>query len=376
MIGCWTRLERALGFSMGCPQISNSEISVVVQGPIVGSASGPKKTRHTARVLESIRKVLPGAHIILSTWEGSDLTGLDYDEAVLSADPGGLRYGLQRNPSLLNNVNRQLVSTIAGLRAVRTRYAVKTRSDLLFTSADFLRSFDQYNDFDPEWQVVEKRVVSCNFYARNPRVHFPFLYHPGDFFNFGLTSDLLAIWDIKLQPKSYSRWFLFVEKDPLSFDDGSDIRYYPEQYIWLKFLEKHGKQVSFDHASDFSERELERSERSLVNNLVFQTPEQCGVRWLKQNLTWWERSTLYTQKEWLAMYHRYVLRSELSQRDLLAWARPVLQKWEERRSLAEILAVQAKHARNHIMVLFDRIFVRAPRKLKRMLSPRQMSHRA
>ena len=55
-------------------------ISVVVQGPILPF--------QTAICLKSIRKFLPKAEIILSTWEGSNINDLDYDVLVLNKDPG------------------------------------------------------------------------------------------------------------------------------------------------------------------------------------------------------------------------------------------------------------------------------------------------
>ena len=58
-----------------------NDISVVVQGAI------DKKL--TPICLKSIRKYLPGAEIILSTWEGSDVENLDFDTIVLNHDPYG-----------------------------------------------------------------------------------------------------------------------------------------------------------------------------------------------------------------------------------------------------------------------------------------------
>ena len=51
--------------------IKSEEISVIVQGPI--------HKKRTKKTLQSIRTNLPNAEIILSTWEGSDVKGLDFD---------------------------------------------------------------------------------------------------------------------------------------------------------------------------------------------------------------------------------------------------------------------------------------------------------
>ena len=59
--------------------IDSKDISVVVQGAV--------NKNETPKCLKSIRKFLPNAEIILSTWEGSDTKNLDYDILVLNKDP-------------------------------------------------------------------------------------------------------------------------------------------------------------------------------------------------------------------------------------------------------------------------------------------------
>jgi hypothetical protein len=84
--------------------IDSKDISVVVQGPI------HTQDNLTKRVLESVRTHLPNAELILSTWKGSEVDGLDCDILLLNDDPGAING--------LNNVNRQIVSTRNGLQKV------------------------------------------------------------------------------------------------------------------------------------------------------------------------------------------------------------------------------------------------------------------
>lgn len=63
--------------------IDTKDISVVVQGAVGG---------YTPVCLASVRKHLPESEIVLSTWKGSNVEGLDYDVLVLSDDPGGFDY--------------------------------------------------------------------------------------------------------------------------------------------------------------------------------------------------------------------------------------------------------------------------------------------
>ena len=61
--------------------ISNKNISVVVQGQV--------RDGEIEVCLSSIRKYLPGATIILSTWDGSNVKGLDYDKLILNVYTNG-----------------------------------------------------------------------------------------------------------------------------------------------------------------------------------------------------------------------------------------------------------------------------------------------
>ena len=103
-------------------KIKSKDISVVVQGAI--------NSEVTPKCLESIRKYLPEAEIILSTWEGSDVVRLDYDKLILNKDPGGA--DCSRDGKGINNCNRELVSTFEGLKLANRKYALKIRSDIVF----------------------------------------------------------------------------------------------------------------------------------------------------------------------------------------------------------------------------------------------------
>ena len=81
------------------------DISVVVQGAV--------DRRLTAVCLGSMRRLLPGAQLILSTWEGTDPSGLDCDILVRSPDPGAKTMDTAHASSY--NLNRMLRSSHAGL---------------------------------------------------------------------------------------------------------------------------------------------------------------------------------------------------------------------------------------------------------------------
>lgn len=90
--------------------IDSQDISVVVQGAI--------SKEETPKCLKSIRKFLPNAEIVLSTWEGSDVSFLNglYDILLLNKDPGAGYYYKTETTVKYNNINRQLFSTQKGLK--------------------------------------------------------------------------------------------------------------------------------------------------------------------------------------------------------------------------------------------------------------------
>ncbi|MFN3393310.1 MAG: WavE lipopolysaccharide synthesis family protein, partial [Candidatus Thermochlorobacter sp.] len=100
--------------------VETSDISIVVQGPIVSNKDF-YPNGWTNEALRRMRIHFPGAEIILSTWKGSNVDGLDYDVVVFNDDPGS---AMSRNRPY--NVNRQIVSTKNGLAKASRKYALKT----------------------------------------------------------------------------------------------------------------------------------------------------------------------------------------------------------------------------------------------------------
>lgn len=313
--------------------ISSDQISIVVQGAIAGKSDEPSEKRLTYRCLESLRKYLPEAEIILSTWENSDIRNLDYDILVESQDPGAWYLGDQKkalseylqkeyrpkildNPNYtprLNNVNRQIVSTKAGLLKASREYALKFRSDLLLEGNDFLKYFGKYKVRCEQWKILEERVLALT--SCNPNKFFPFLFHPGDWLFFGKREDVLNIWNIPLMPHPKSQenlqdcsWFISYIDKPLISEIDEYIepldRYAPEQYIWISFLKKYGELKS-DYHSDFSDQYLDISEQTIANNLILLEMRQFRIKFIKYPFPSLAELTLYTHLDWLNLYRKY-----------------------------------------------------------------------
>ena len=85
-------------------RIEDSEISIVLQGPIYKGT--------TSRVCKRMREIFPNAEIIVSTWEGSDTSGLIYDILLENKDPGGTPLMLDGElNNKTNKVDRMILSS-------------------------------------------------------------------------------------------------------------------------------------------------------------------------------------------------------------------------------------------------------------------------
>lgn len=275
--------------------IDNKDISVVVQGPVFVEGLDFKPEITTRQCIESVRNILPGAVVILSTWENMKTDHLDYDVIIENQDPGKniITHPFYNDRSA--NDNRQIKSTIEGLKAVKTKYAMKLRSDNYLVNTGFKTLFNQFHERCEELKILDRRVVSCSTYCREIQKGGRVTFQSCDFFHFGLTSDLLKIWDIPYFPKirktSLQKW-----QDRLS----------TEQYLWLAFLQKYDGDVSVKHLLDSNKQNIRKSQISLVNNLIIADHGQIGLGIpLRFHLPLKTRCTFISFMRWKILYKKY-----------------------------------------------------------------------
>lgn len=250
-------------------KIQSKDISVIVQGPINHSSYNFSEIGITQKCISSIRELLPDATIILSTWKKQNITVSGYDILLENDDPKGQSH----NGSLLNNVNRQIVSTIKGLQQANTKYCLKIRTDIILTSINFLELFNDDNASENDYQFLKSKVISTNLTSRNPNCYFhngfnwKLLFHISDHVHFGYKEDLEKIWDIPLQTESEALYFL-NRSFPEQFKLNEYARFAPEQYIATNFLHKY---IDFDfkHYADWNSYLECLSETLLLNNFIF-----------------------------------------------------------------------------------------------------------
>lgn len=214
----------------------HDNLSIVVQGPYYDE--GAEHT--TAYVLKTYRKIFAEAEIILSTWRDS----IDADQqifkdldikVVFSDDPGVDVAG-----QVKFNLNRQLVSSRTGLAAATKKYVIKTRTDAAIHNDVFLHYYDIHIAQKPSGYCFKQPVVIYALSTRNWTKGFiPHLFHPCDWFYFGLREDIVALFDIPNIDERSLTYFKDKEKPRTpSFSDLA--QYTPEQWIIVAYLIKKG----------------------------------------------------------------------------------------------------------------------------------------
>lgn len=276
--------------------VTPNEISVIVQGPI--------RPGITDEVLRSVRNALPGGEIILSTWQGSDVSGLDFDVLILSEDPGAVVQDTLGE--LPNNINRQIVSSRCGLEKASRPYALKLRTDILLRSAKFLAEFGKWDEQSPPLHV-KNRMLVCSYFTRNPRV-FPLPFHPSDWVLFGHTEDVRRYFSPPLEDAAEIQWFRTHPRRHTGFYTTLLSRYVPEQYFCLHFL-KQFEPLQFEYFNHATRENVLQTERVLSGDfVVLDYEEQFDLHFAKYNPNrTYQRYSLLSHREWQQLFREYCL---------------------------------------------------------------------
>lgn len=250
-------------------RIRAADVSVVVQGPIEA---------HTPEVVASVRRHLPGAQLIISTWAGSSARGLDIDDLLLNEDPGSVPWREQDGSASPrnSNTNRMLRSTRNGLGRAERPFALKLRSDSPLTHDGFLSWWGRFDRRLPALQVFESRVVTTSIATRPGRTMPRYLFHPSDCAHFGLTGDVTRLWSAPEVDEEANATFQ-LPPELAGGVMGPVARHWNEQILWLGCLTASGHPVNYPFTGYGEPGIIELSDLSLVNNFTVLETWQFGV---------------------------------------------------------------------------------------------------
>ena len=276
-------------------QIPKTAITFVIQGPVV-----PDVTKHSC---SQIREHFPGATIILSTWENQPTNGLDVDELLLNDDPGSsiIKYD-KRDRAHTVNVNRQIRSTVEGLKKVATAYAVKLRSDNALSSDQLLELYQQYPKAEHRLVPLSQRILTTNLFAKEYIEGLPTPFFFSDFFMFGLTEDLIAFWDQPLLSDYTFNPQLTGKRQHASYPWP---QLHIEQWLVTRFLSKYVR-LNFPHKYANSNGQLALSRELIAKHFIVAERSQIGLS-VPGRLNQHEGFPYetYSYKRWQQLYQQY-----------------------------------------------------------------------
>ena len=244
----------------------------VVQGAV--DLRSYKGSYVTLEVLESIRRIYPGAQLILSTWSNQVLDevvkGL-VDELVLSEDPGPIK-----SSDGILNINRQILNSLAGVNAASRKFCIKVRSDTVVKNTNLVHAFEK--------KSVGKVLVT-NLTSVNPRKRKRFLA-VCDWVYVGETKVIQSIFDIPFYPQELTKHRISNSSPFLN----------AEQWITINFL---NKMIDTDLVEQALKDEItiENHESLVAEFFRIISFHKLGLRSTKYSLFYFGLSAMYTQKE-------------------------------------------------------------------------------
>ena len=285
--------------------INSNEISFILQGPI--------NKVETPKCLESIRKYLPDAEIILSTWNGQDISGLDYDILVQNEPPIAPLIEKIKHKTNYNNMNRQLLSTQEGLKKASRKYAMKFRSDLILTSNKFLEYFDKFQQRTGEYNLFERKILIATLFTRfnkkfgkqHERIKMPF--HISDWWLFGLREDLdkYFLYTPLVKEPEFTNYFSLGENKSKKTPYGKAMfKFAPEQYFGYECFTRNFPDIYMEDAADYSDELMGKFRKCLVDNFIVLEFEQSGIYLNKYP---YSKNEKFSGDQYIGLYnfHRY-----------------------------------------------------------------------
>lgn len=262
--------------------ILNRDITFVIQGqPYIKNTKN-----YTVEAIKSIRTYYPGSKIIFSlsspSLNSEDI--YDVDKFTFTADPGGIYLPGKK----LLNVNRQIVSSLAGIKKAKTQWVCKIRADMYFSKHISFEKIYQGANRSAVKQAFDEKIIVTDITTKNYELADAYVDHVSDWLYFGLTTDLFRLFNIPLYDET-------IIKLRSSFPTVS-----AERYIWTRHL--------FD--TSFAFRELSVAQEYLVNNAIIINAKKNGIKCYKKGYGFpfgVNGFHQYNAQDWHSLYKKLVL---------------------------------------------------------------------
>ncbi|KVH43880.1 hypothetical protein WJ39_01755 [Burkholderia diffusa] len=213
-------------------RIADKQITIIFQGPW-----NDRVGENVARA----RDCFPGAPIVVGSSDArmhAAFPGANDVTVVVVPDPGPLHAYMRSKLAPLNNVNRQIVSSRAGLAVAATPYAVKIRTDCTLDSRAFVEVYERA----VACNSGEAPLLASSIYTLHPDGIEGFPFHVSDWFFFGPSEALRRYYDVPLMTEEDALWYDRFPHGRSShyFARQYRSRFSPEQYIAVQNARKDG----------------------------------------------------------------------------------------------------------------------------------------
>ncbi len=240
-------------------RVQHPEVGVIIQGPI------KRENDFTFESALLYKKTMPGALIVISTWDDEHL-----NETFLKKHNISVIKSQKPKTSGLGTTNYQIVSTINAIKYLKKmgcKYVVKTRSDqrvygqnLIPFFLTLLYQFPSVN-LNQNNRIIELSMNVCRYRP----------YSMCDMFQFGHLADLELMWGVVLDPRNQStNSFSRIRRTSRDVSES----FIGEIYIHRNYLKTIG-------ASD--EVSLKTFYKNLVDHFIIIDKEQVDLFWYKYN---------------------------------------------------------------------------------------------
>lgn len=266
---------------------SFEELSIVLQGP---TELGGRPT--AALAARTARQAFPGAEVIVSCWVGdrTDSICSQADQLVVSCDPGPQRYS---NGVL--NVNRQIVSSRAGLEVATRPYVLKARSDIVFRNARLWVEYHLHR-----WRFRQSRgrdpILITNLTTVNPRRQERY-FALCDWIYLGPLDAMTELLSTPPYPDEYLTY-------PVR--EKSLLRYNAEQWIAVNYLARHGLDLDLLPDGYVTGSEIASTFHELVGqHFALSSWFRLGLGTQKHRISSFSLDKMYTHREWAEDFYGY-----------------------------------------------------------------------
>ena len=284
--------------------IDSSRISVVIQG-LTHYVHGDENCTFY-RCISSIKKYLPHAEIILSTWKNQYCNESIVDKVLYNDEPESITSDQVEGYSW--NFNKMVVSTKNGIMAANREYVLKFRIDLSLLGTNFFK-ITQKNNIPKnlnKFKIFQTPINVSSIFTQSPYCYNHFLFSLSDIIQFGKKENLFDLWSRDLLDENsikhpVNNWYFINDFSHFG------IRMSPEQALMIGWLNSYGQKINLPYATYVDKKNLYLSELSLSLNFNL-------INWNQSDILYPERflrhavvleKTIYNAEELNHLYKEY-----------------------------------------------------------------------